>query len=731
MKKALTYTGFFGFFFALSVFNTYPLILSLESTILNYTSYPWQHDWWFNSWLIFHEVEIIQRLASGSFFYDAVFYPLGTPISLYGQAFFATCAAQPLLQLFPLPVAMNLLILLSLSAAGYTAFLLGRHILKNDLFGLIVGTIFCSSPILIAQAKSHLVILTTIFVIPMYILFLVKTTEDPTFKNALFLSVAAIVLTFGYLYFLNMLFVFTLLFLILKTIEKKIGWAQIKYYILSLLLFLPFVALLFPLFIHGSGMTIGVSLSQVRFESIDLFALFLPDVDHPFFGALVQGIRGRFLNNPILHSAYVGVSILILSFIALKSDFSSTKLWILSATLFTLLSLGPVIHCTGEPISFGLPPEMGYMPYALYHWLFKPLVISDCSMFFILSMLFWSILAAFGIKAWVTDARGKTRVILLIGIVCFVSLDFLGIPHPLLRIPGSSAFETIINDREEVSVLHLPYANDMIIYSYFQCLHGKKMLNPAYPRRLENDFLHYGDNFPTFVRLKQMEALSAHSVSRSDLEAAADFQSFFNLKYIVIHKTLLQQKEKVEALRDFIVNTFNAVIVFEDRCLLVLELNAVSSAKKLEMIAKRIDFDGRERNMILSGWSYSEKNDSGRTYRWANREQSEMIVKTADPEDTVMRCTIAPFMAPDGPKQSLRVLLNGRLLEMVTMSEGWQTHDFHIPASFLRQGHNRFTFSYGYALSPLEKGLSADPRPLAVAFDFIEFIHPLKDTGNI
>lgn len=722
MKKALTHTGFFGFFFALSIFNTYPLILSLESTILNYTSYPWQHDWWFNSWLIFHGVEIIQRLASGSFFYDAVFYPLGTPISLYGQAFFATCAAQPLLKLFPLPVAMNLLILVSLSAAGYTAFLLGRHILKNDLFGLIVGTVFCSSPILIAQAKSHLVVLTTIFVIPMYILFLVKTTEDPTFKNALSLSAAAIVLTFGYLYFLNMLFVFTLLFLIVKTIERKIGWAQIKYYALSLLLFLPFVALLFPLFIHGSGLTIGVSLSQVRFESIDLFALFLPDVDHSFFGALVQGIRGRFLNNPILHSVYVGVSILILSFIALKSDFSSTKLWILSAAVFTLLSLGPVIHCEGEPISLGLSLEMGYMPYALYYWLFKPLVISDCSMFFILSMVFWSILAAFGIKACVRDQAGKTRVILLIGILCFVSLDFLGIPHPLLRIPGSRAFETIINDREEVSVLHLPYANDMIIYSYFQYLHGKKMLNPAYPRRLEDDFLHYGDNFPTFVRLKQMEALSAHGISRSDLEAAADFQSFFNLKYIVIHKTLLQQKEKVEALRDFIVNTFNAVPVFEDRSLLVLKLNPVSPAKKVGIMPKLIDFDGHERNLILSGWSYPERDSSGKTWRWSARKQPSLIIKTDHPRDYIMRCELVPFIYQEGKKQSLTILLNGRVLGEIAMSKGWQTHDFQIPAGMLRKGHNRFDFACAYSFSPMEKGAGRDQRPLAVAFDSIKFI---------
>ena len=730
MNRALTYAGWFGLFFALSVFNTYPLILSMGSTILNYTSYPRQHDWWFNSWLIFHGLEIIQRLASGSFFYDAVFYPLGAPTSLYGQVFFAACAAQPLLKLFPLPVAMNLLILLSLSAAGYTAFLLGRHIFKNDLFGLIAGAIFCSSPILMAQAKSHLVILTTIFAIPLYILFLLKITDNPTFRNVLSLSTAAIVLTFGYLYFLNMLFIFTLLFLLLKIIDRKIGTAQIKAYVLSLLLFLPFAALLIFLFTHLSGVTIGVSLSEVRFESIDLMALFLPDLDHPFFGTFVEAARGRFLNNPVLHSAYVGITILILSSIALKSNFHSAKLWIFSAALFTLLSLGPVIHWGGTPISFGLPPELGYMPYALYYGLFKPLVVSDCSMFFILNMLFWSMLAAFGIKACVTDAKGKMRVAALIAILCLVSLDFLGIPRPFLKIPDAGAFKAIVNDQKEVSVLHLPYANDMIIYSYFQYLHGKKILNPAYPRRLEKDFLQYGDNFPAFVKLKKMEALSARNVNSSDLKDAADFQSFFNLKYIVIHKTLLDQKEKIDALRDFIGRSFDAAPVFEDKSLLVLELNAVPAIQQREIPAQRIEFDGHERNVILNGWSYSERDESGMTYRWSNRNQSEMLIKTVDPKDTVMRCAIAPFISPDGRKQSLRILLNDRLLETTTLPEGLHTHDFHIPASFLHRGHNRFTFSYGYTLSPLQTGLGADPRTLAVAFDSIEFLHPLKEIGN-
>lgn len=724
LRKAFKHAGFLCLFFLLSAVNTYPLIFSLGSGTLNYTPYPWQHDWWFNSWVIFHGAEIIQRLASGIFFLNDVFYPLGTPISLYGQAIFATCIAQPLLILFPLPVVINLLILIFLSASGYTAFLLGRHLLKKNLYGLITGCIFCSSPIMIAQAKSHVVLLTTIFAIPLYILYLLRTTENPNLKNAIMLSITAIIMATGYLYYLNMLFIFSILFLIHQLTLGKIHWPQIKFYIIASLVFLPPVVFVLSMILRGSGSSLGVTLSQVRSESVDLLALFLPDVDHTLFGSLVKETRDSFLNNQVLHSVYIGVSILFLSVIGLKSNFKSMNLWIISATTFTLLSLGPVIHFSGKAISMGLPPEAGYMPYILYYWLFKPLVISDCSMIFILAMLFWSILATSGIKACVGIARGKNKLVQLIVILSLITFDFIGIPHPMLGIPDSRAFENIIKDRDYFSVLNLPYRNDMICYLYDQCLNGKRMLNPGYPRRLDSDFLHYGDNFSAFVRLKQLNTLAAQDINHFDAEAATEFQRFFDLKYIIIHKSFLKQDESLMVCQNFIIKEFDAVTDYEDESILVLKLNAFTKTRLPQDLPRLINFDDNDRNAIFSGWSYPEKDLSGRTWRWSSGRQSVLIVKTDTLEDTLMRCTLTPFIYDPGKKQFLTVSLNGRILEKISVPEGWRTHDFHIPATSLDKGHNRFTFTYGYAYSPLEKGLSDDNRSLAVAFDAIEFIHP-------
>ncbi len=723
MKTIPKYFAIFAFFFALSVINTYPLILNLGSGFLNYTRMPWQHDWWFNSWLIFHGIDIAKHLASGNFYYDAALYPYGVPIFLYIQALVASLAAYPLLSAFSLPVVMNVLTLLSLSAAGYTAFLLGTYVLKRTSYGLIAGAVFCSSPVMIAQAKSHLMVLTTVFAIPLYILFLLKTTEEPNSKNAIFLSLSAILLSMGYLYFLNMLFLFTVIYLTIKLLQRKVGLLQLRHYGMAFLLFLPFIAAVVFLFAKGSGMTLESPLAQVRSESVDLLAPFLPDISHPFFGSLVAGIRNRFVNNPILHSTYTGMTILILSLIGLIRNFRSARLWFLFALFFTLLSLGPVVHVAGKAVSFGLAPETSYMPYALYYRLFSPLVVSDCSMFFIPAMLFWAILAGFGIKACLafslTRHSPKTATAL---ILCLIAFDFVSIPHPLLKIPDPGPFEAIRNSKKDISVLHLPYANDMMIYSYFQTLHGKSMLNTPCSRRIQDDLLHYGDNFPAFAKLKQIPGLSTQQFRPSDLQAASDFQNFFDLKFIVVHKTLLPKQEQAELLRHFIQQAFNAAPVFEDTSLLIFELPDPPQKSRDNTAPSTVDFDGMERNVLLTGWSFPEKDTSGRTFRWTNKKQSELIFKTSIPGKTQLVFTVLPFQPSKAPQQHLSISINGRFLEKRALQPGWQQYTITLPASCLQQGHNRLTFSFNYTLSPLKAGLSDDPRNLAAAFDSIHFL---------
>jgi hypothetical protein len=270
----------------------------------------------------------------------------------------------------------------------------------------------------------------------------------------------------------------------------------------------------------------------------------------------------------------------------------------------------------------------------------------------------------------------------------------------------------------------------MIIYAYYQCLHGKNMLNPPYPRRLETEFLHFGGNFPTFKRLMQKDKTVGQEISRSDIEMAADFQWYFDLNHIIIHKTLMGSAERVKALQDFVASSFPITHISEDASLLILTLKPVSPSQRSGPKPARIDFDGKEPNVILTGWSYAEKNDSGRSYRWSDRRRSVMIIKMDRPAATVMRCVVAPFLLPGGKPQTLGLEVNGRHVEAKTLTEGWQEYAFAVPEAFLRPGHNRFAFSYGYARSPLECGQAADTRALGVAFDAVEVLYAEKGGGT-
>jgi hypothetical protein len=46
-----------------------------------------------------------------------------------------------------------------------------------------------------------------------------------------------------------------------------------------------------------------------------------------------------------------------------------------------------------------------------------------------------------------------------------------------------------------------------------------------------------------------------------------------------------------------------------------------------------------------------------------------------------------------------------------------QAYQLEIPAESLEAGFNGIRFEFGYAVSPAEAGISADPRPLSAMFD--------------
>ncbi|MDZ7761315.1 MAG: hypothetical protein U5L00_13810 [Desulfovermiculus sp.] len=713
----------FGLYLALSCLYTYPQVMYLGTKIINYTSKPWQHDWWYSVWALHFGPDILSHLATFDLTYIKVFYPLGMPIGYYSQLIFATLASYPLTQIFSLEVASNVLIIISLAASGYTSYLLAAYLLGSRGFALIAGWIFLSSPIMIAQASSHLLLLTTAWSIPLYILFLIKTTENPKVRNTLFLSCSAIVLTLGYLQYLNMLFIFTLLFLVMQFLRKKLYKRQIIHLSLSFVIYLPSLIVVVPILLDPGYDYLSVTLSQITYQSVDLLGLFLPDRNQILFGSVVQEIRDLMRNNPVLHSAYIGWIVIFLSFIGLLAKKHYHYFFLCMALLFSILSLGPTLHIAGDYKHF---LDLSYhLPYVVYYKILNPFVLSDCSIFFILAMICWSVTACFGLQYIHNKINNFRLKKILIGTACILLLiDFFPKPHDMLDIPTTEPYRIVANDQNNFSVLHLPYRMDQIINLYFQTKHEKNMLNAGYPRRLSETYHTFANNFPVMDVFRRMETenLNTDSVAASDSEV---FQWFFDLQYIFVHKGYLPEGGR--AARKLLTELFPLRSIHEDDHLQIFQLGPPPSEKKMDILPLHFDFDGYHFPALQTGWSKPEEHNQ-LTWQWSNSPQSKLLFKApaSDSLEITYRVQPAPHL---DKQQRMKIYFDEHMITEQGLQPGYHQYQVVIPGHLVHAGHHSLVFEYAHTLQPCLHTQSTDCRNLGVAFDNLN-IHIFDGNGT-
>lgn len=89
---------------------------------------------------------------------------------------------------------------------------------------------------------------------------------------------------------------------------------------------------------------------QAVIFSTDFLSFFLPSIFHPLFGDQVRPIYDNFSGNALEHTTFIGYTILILSvlvFLTLRKN-DLPRFWLLSALLFSLFSLGPILSINGK-----------------------------------------------------------------------------------------------------------------------------------------------------------------------------------------------------------------------------------------------------------------------------------------------------------------------------------------------------------------------------------------------
>lgn len=130
---------------------------------------------------------------------------------------------------------------------------------------------------------------------------------------------------------------------------------------------------------------------------------------------------------------------------------------------------------------------------------------------------------------------------------------------------------------------------------------------------------------------------------------------------------------------------------------------------------------GADARFLVRGWSSGERSQ-GFTFRWSDGIESSVLVPLKEAVDYRLRFRSAPFNYPGAVEQVMQVQLNGVLVETLVLPAGWHEYEVVLPQRVILPGINDLRFSYRYAVSPRNMGLSADARALAVRFDTIALV---------
>ncbi len=129
--------------------------------------------------------------------------------------------------------------------------------------------------------------------------------------------------------------------------------------------------------------------------------------------------------------------------------------------------------------------------------------------------------------------------------------------------------------------------------------------------------------------------------------------------------------------------------------------------------------ESQARSFLGNGWGEDEW-DERLSWVWAVGKHADLYVPLKPNEEYTLVVEAVP-MDVAGKRQSMRVMVNGAQLAQLTLREGMQSYRIAVPSSLVRD-YNKVEFYFGFAVSPASLGRAPDTRPLAVAFDKIQFV---------
>lgn len=526
MKK-LKHFGILLLYIFLTIIFTYPVAFSDDIPGDGGDAYQhlWYLWWWEKSLLSFNSP------------YDTtyIFYPTGVNLAFNAMHPINSIMSIPFQEIFGLIWTYKILWLMSFFIAGYGTYLLVRYLTDNNMAAFISGLIFMFAPSHFAHGLGHFNIIVIEW-IPFYILYLYKTIKEDKLRNPIYAAFFLFLTSTEYYYFIYLSF-FTIIFLLYnqftdnnilkKSIIKRISIMLIIFG----LIYLPFVYPLLKELITSKSDYMYAG-GHIQF-SADILGFFIPAQFHPIFGEYVTPIYKNFTGNRAEHTVFTGYTVLFLAILAiLKIKNREIKFWSLSAIIFFLFTLGPILHINGKLLDYIK------LPYSIIMNLPILSIARVPSRWDVLVMISLAILAGYGLN-YLFIKYGTIKRKLIIVFIGLILFEYLSIPYPMSTEKIPEFYHQLRYDTKDSAIFEIPNARSGN-YMYYQTLHEKKLVN-GYVSRRPPEAINFIKSTPIINQLSSIPKDMA--INDNIANYTISILNYYKIRYIILHENYLKKDE--------------------------------------------------------------------------------------------------------------------------------------------------------------------------------------------
>ncbi len=475
----------------------------------------WQFLW--NFWWV---KTALLELHTNLFYTSYLHWPSGISLLYQTLSLSNSLVAVPLQYLFGLVTTYNILVFFSFAMTGLATYLLAFYLTRNKIASFVGGYIVAFSPFHFAHYFGHLNLLSFEW-IPLYILYLIKMTRG---ESSWKLPTTFLVLTaFTDLYYLLYLILFTILFFAFKLVTDKKMFD--KDFIKNLIFMVLIGGLVLSPYLGSMVWTrlfnsdFNVLGHDPVINSTDIYAFFIPN-HISYFKQYTYNFWSRWTGYQE-GVGYLGYGILFLVFYALwKIRNRSTAFWTLCASVFGILSLGPLLHINGQITKIKLPYLLldKYIPF--FSIAGVPTRMTS------IMFLALAILSAYAITRLMTgDKKYKLLLFVLLPLIIF---EYAPTKLDISQVTVPSFYITLAKDKQDYAILDVSDNEAKILF--YQTVHSKRLIGgyTSRPTVSTNNFLQKTPVISNIFFGKDLKPIKSIK--------AKDILSFYNVKYVLIAK---------------------------------------------------------------------------------------------------------------------------------------------------------------------------------------------------